>query len=367
VKFKDILRATKLNVVGAGDYVKARCPFHRGSGGRTLWISTETGHWGCWSTRCQYNPVGGSLAELLVLRGFRWPDAVALEAGCEFDEYDREADDPARKIRIREPHLALWDVNWDLAEQVTRAVEATGGEYANAHLPLWQWCPTSVRPGMVEHDYWFHLKWMLRTRGVSPDALTTMRVGWAPEHQAFSFPLRRIASGDLIGWTKRDPFKPGYYTSGTHLTKAHPDWLLMRIDKKDCMWGAVELREKIAEGGPVVLVEGQIDQLKVLGAGYAALAISGKKLTEEQAAYLGSLGNPIILWPDNDMDGLLSARVTAAALLYKQNFSVVTQFFGRKDAGDLSTLQIQSSVCNAVPGVEFLSQWSNLLTQIPVD
>ena len=360
MKLSDILKSLKLNAIGAGDYLKCRCPFHHGSSGRTMWISTETGHWGCWSSRCQYHPVGGSLAELLVLRGWEWRDAVSIEASCSFEKLERKV---LPRHHIREPHLVLWQVDWDLAEQVLSDVERSGRGVSHAHLPLYQWCYTNVRPGMVEHDYWFQLQWIMKTRGASAEALATMGVGWAPEHRAFSFPMRDPI-GKLLGWAKRDPFNAGYYVSGTHLPKGHPDWELTYVDKGECLWGASELSDRVAAGEPIYLCEGYLDQLRILSCGYVAMAMQGKSLTEQQMVYINSIKNPVILWPDNDKDGLLAARKLTASMLHRENFSVVSNFFGVKDAGEMNKFALQVAATTAVTGFKFLINWSNYLAEL---
>jgi len=286
---------------------------------------------------------------------------VALEEGCSFEKTARPVEE---RQRIREPHLVLWDVDWHLAEQVVAAAEASGREVQCAHLPLFRWCHTSAQPGMVEYDYWYQLRWILRTRGISPEALSTMQVGWAPEHQAFSFPLRRIGTGELLGWAKRDPFNPGYYVSGTHLPRGHPEWALTYVDKGECLWGASEMRDRVTAGEPVYLCEGYLDALRVQSCGYVGMAMQGKRPTEQQTQYLNSITNPLVLWPDNDRDGLQSARLTVASFLARPNFSVISAFFGVKDAGDMSRLQLQMAARNSIPGSQFLAQWSNLLAQL---
>lgn len=367
----DLLVAVNLSPGRNADYLKMWCPFHPNPSGKTLWVSHQTGRWGCLSTRCAQHNDGHSqpLVDLLVLRGMN--EAVARSVINTLDLTKAEAQDRSTSLRdrdfrgtITEAHLVLWEVDWYLASAVCEAVMRTGGHGYDSTKPVSSWapgCPAS--PGQVEHDHWEWLWYPLVVRGLHPTALSLMDVGFDRERGVLVFPLRG-PSGDLRGVARREcRDKADYILGGCVWVQGEPDYHFHKVERADTFFGWSAMRDRIERGHPVVVVEGYADQLRLASYGYVAVAKLSNQMTLGQHDLLRTAPGPKILWPDFDRAGLAGAREEATRLVQQPDVRVVSDFGGVNDAGSkqMSAGLAARSLASALHPVVWLSKFTNLL------
>ena len=242
-------------VSGFGDVYRGVCPFHAGSSGKTFWLHLDAMAWGCWSTRCPQHS-GGNLKQLLYAAGMSWsqanlrvqslPERKPHSRTSPLDAVKSQADLDATGVLTRS-HLSAWLVDWYLVDQIYSALSSS------------DMVPECLRTTDVYRNI-KSLSYLL-SRGIRPDALTKMAVGFDADSDSLVFPLFRI-SGDLVGLARRKP-RPNesYYISGSPFPKGHERHEYVRVPRGDCLWGWNELQERISEGADVVVVEGYADQL----------------------------------------------------------------------------------------------------------
>lgn len=350
-----------------GQYLKVYCPFHEGSAGRTLWIDRDSGSWGCWSRRCP-RADGGSLAYLFYLHGWSWAQAQALVATHDFrwaasDDGIGVANQEAidKLGLVTRAHLQSWAVDWQLANVVLQTVAAS---FVPAHFytyPLYQWINVPATPGTIEHDCWMDLYYLLR-RGMSPGALQRMGVGYDRNLGTLIFPIYST-TGQLRGIARRAP-KDGdsYYLSGTIRHYKDPQYKAVQVKRADVLWGWFEQHARIEAGADVVVVEGYLDQVRLLGYGNCAVAKLGKNLTNEQCSLLASVPNTKIMWGDNDRDGLEKGSEDVVSLMGRTSVKAVVSFWDLKDPGDTPRLLAQQSLATAVDPCQYLQMLPQLFT-----
>ncbi len=353
-----------------GQYVKALCPFHENASGKTLWIDRDSGSWGCWSTRCPRHK-GGSLLYLFYLKGYSWEQAHQIVNSFEWNTtfatikegFVSQQDLDAAGV-ITKAHLGLWRVDWHLAEAVLRILQGHPRTGECFGLPLHTWADVPVSPGQVEHDHWYQLFYMLRTRGVSPDSLHRMRVGFDRRLGMITFPIF-TPEGKLLGVGRREPMAGAkYYLSGTYRGIKDQDYVAVPVPRGQCLWGWVEQADRIEAREPIVVVEGYIDQLRLLDYGFCTVSKLGKQLTQEQIALLMGVPNPVIHWPDYDTDGLLYGVKDVIALLGKPQNHVVLHPQGLKDAGECPRLLAQWALRNRLSVTQFMERLPELLLSV---
>lgn len=340
-------------ITGFGDVYRGVCPFHEGSSGKTFWLHLDSMSWGCWSTRCPQHS-GGDLKKLLHASGMSWAQASmrvksvdgynSSRIGLTKDSLSNQSDLDASGI-LRGSHLSAWSVDWHLADQIYSALSSS------------QEVPKSIRDTRA-YKHITALSYPL-FRGLRPEALMTMSVGFDPDSDSLIFPLLNF-EGELVGVSRRRP-KPNesYYISGSPYPKNHARYTYRRVPKGDCLWGWYELRDRIAAGEDIIVVEGYADQLNLLGYGYCAVAKLGSKLTAAQVRVLSSVSNRIYLWPDKDRAGIQGAAEDATRLLCLPNARAVVPVCSdpADTPRDLATKAIQESINCA----EYLSAVPNLM------
>jgi hypothetical protein len=316
---------------GYGDIIKGRCPFHEGSSGKTLWISVDTGVWGCWSTRCSKN-TAGSLRSLFAALGFNSGQAEnfvrqigTLEHVSSLPSVPTSRRDLDEGGFLRESHIIGWQVNWIDNEERLRG----------------------TRP----YTY-------VQSRGASLAALDLLGVGYDASLGALVFPLRK-SDGSLCGIARREP-EPDrkYYVSGSPYGINHPRYFKRHVPKGQVLWGYFAQREKIRSNVPVVVVEGFFDVVKLCSLGVCAVAKMGEKLTNRQVEILLSLNNPIVLWPDRDRAGILGVSRDASRLLSADVSCVLPR---SADPCLAVRLGVQRMLASTVQPAEYLSQVPEIL------
>ena len=316
---------------GYGDIIKGRCPFHEGSSGKTLWVSVDTGVWGCWSTRCAKN-AAGSLRSLFAALGYNSGQAEnfvrqlgTLEHTSSLPSAPTSRRDLDEGGYLRESHVIGWQVNWiDNAKDLG---------------------------GTPPYTY-------VQSRGASLAALDLLGVGYDASLGALVFPLRR-ADGSLCGIARREPAPDRkYYVSGSPYDRNHPRYRKRHVPKGQVLWGYFEQLAQIRSNVPVVVVEGFFDVINLCSLGVCAVAKMGERLTNKQVEILLSLDNPIVLWPDRDRAGILGVSRDASRLLSADVSCVLPR---SADPGLTVRLGLQRILASTVPPAEYLSQVPEIL------
>ncbi len=365
----DLLRTVGLRPSKSGDYLRMWCPFHPNPNGKTLWVSHKTGGWGCFSTRCPMHS-GGELARLLQYRGSSAEVARSTVASLDLTAYERVERPKTLQDRdhsgvITEAHLALWYVDWGLASSVCADVMRNQSRYVQG-APVSTWSPgVPAEPGQVEHDCWEWLWYPLVHRAASPAALEVMDVGFDRELGLLTFPIRG-PSGDLRGVARR-ACEDGkdYIIDGCCWGRQDPRWSFVPCPKGDTFFGWPEMVDRARSGHPLIVVEGYLDQLRLAGFGYCAVAKLGRVLTEDQATLLNDLPGAKILWPDFDRDGLYGVKTDIRKL--RSGVRIVSDFGGLKDAGSahMTSEVVNRSILSALHPVDWLCEFPNLIASTP--
>jgi hypothetical protein len=363
-----------LRVGRGGEYLRTWCPFHPNPSGKTLWVSHETGRWGCFSRRCPQH-AGGNLHLLLVLRGMSPPVAASVVRTLDLkqrEQYDRPEtlEDQDHIGKITEAHVAFWAVDWALASQVCARVLEVGSSAYVPGVPVSQWAQVPATPGQVEHDGWEYLWYLLVNRGLTPHGLDMADVGLDMERGLLVFPLRS-PNGALMGVARREARDGAdYVASGCVYCRGDDEYdprvHFVPVRKGETLFGWSSMSERIAAGEPIVVVEGYADQIRLAGFGYCAVAKMGAKLTRHQLALLSEAPGPKILWPDCDPPGIDGCREDAAALAMVPNVRVVTYFGGVNDAGSrgVSAAIVGRVVASATAPALWLSRLPEVFAQI---
>lgn len=369
----ELLTELGLRVGPPREYLRGWCPFHPNPSGKTLWISHATGVWGCLSTRCpQHNGGHGSkLERLLVLRGVRQDVAASTVRTLDLRlpvsvERPTTLKDRDYSGVVTEAHLAVWEVDWDLAQETCEAVAATGGVGYNPEVPVSSWVSdVPSEPGDVEHDCWEWLWYWLMVRRLSPSALTMMDVGFDREHGVAVFPIRG-PDGVLRGIARRACVDGAdYHIENSVWVEGEPGYQFNRVRRGDVLWGWSEQSEQIAAGRPVITVEGYVDQLRLIGLGYCAVAKLSHNITDEQLELLTQAPGRKVDWPDFDREGLRAARSNAARMVARSDVAMVSDSFGHKDPGvaDVTADVARAAISTAVHPALWLAGYTKVLAR----
>jgi hypothetical protein len=169
-------------------------------------------------------------------------------------------------------------------------------------------------------------------RGLPADVCKAWDLGHDPEEGRLMFPIRDI-DGNLVGLKGRS------YRG--HKAKYFP---YLHWGQGNYFYGEHMLRS-VDEDPRIVIVEGEIDVIKVWMAGYSALALMGGMATRAQRRKLEIWARPLVLMPDvNEVGDMWSKR------LGDQMKNLVNVFDARLvegDPGDLSAEEIRGFVENS--------------------
>jgi DNA primase len=170
-------------------------------------------------------------------------------------------------------------------------------------------------------------------RGLEPNTCRIWQIGDDPVRGRMTVPIRD-AQGRLVGIkgrtyrNDRDKYVP-------YLVFNQGDWLfghhLLAHDQQD---------------RPVVVVEGEIDTMKVWQVGYDVVGLMGSKPTTTQRRSLEFLDRPLVLFPDGDKAGIDCMTRLAR---YLSDFTTVrwVEPVAERDPGALSRPQITDAIDSA--------------------
>ena len=318
-----------------GDVMKGICPFHKGSSGKTFWLHPESGRWGCWSTRCPKHS-GGSLLDL----------AYALGAS---DLQKNLLKDYAKNILSTSSYSGNTLGGPTIPSNIRELDDA--GTLRESHIIGWQINSNSAK--------YPDIRKFLLGRGIPLELLEFFSIGFCNISNSLIFPLRS-PDGGLLGICRRKPeVGERYYFSGSPYPNTHPNYTYVRVEKTKCLWGMSEQAESIAQGKPVVVVEGFFDVLRLRSYGVVAVAKLGSKLTATQAEVICGLSNKIVLWPDNDKAGISGVAEDVSRLLLHPDVNCVIP--ETSDPGETSEPEAIRALTQAVSGPKFLSRLTEIL------
>ena len=172
----------------------------------------------------------------------------------------------------------------------------------------------------------------IQSRSLPVDVCRAWGLGHDPDEGRLMFPIRR-QDGRLVGLKGRS------YRG--HKNKYIP---YLPFNQGDFFYGEHMLRPE-EEDPRIVIVEGEIDVLKVWMAGYSCMGIMGGMATRAHRQKLELLERPLVLMPDANNTG----EVWASRLgkLMKNIVNVFDVYLPGGDPGDLSSAQIKAYVESA--------------------
>lgn len=128
------------------------------------------------------------------------------------------------------------------------------------------------------------------TRGISEEACQVWEIGDNPADKRMTLPVRRARDKRLVGIKARS------YSGERDKYIPYLPW-----SQSNFLYGEHLVTSE--RGDKVVLVEGEIDAIKVWMAGYNALAFMGQSVSPEQRRKLQLMDMNVILLPDRDEVG----------------------------------------------------------------
>ena len=171
-------------------------------------------------------------------------------------------------------------------------------------------------------------------RGIPSDVCTAWDLGHDPDEGRLMFPIRR-SDGALIGLKGRS------YTG--HKAKYFP---YLPFAQGSWFYGENMLRP-VEEDPRVVIVEGEIDVLKVWMAGYSALGLMGGSATKEHINKLEILERPLVLMPDPGATGQRWSKRLGDAMKDLVNVYDGSWADPERDPGDMVADEIREIVESA--------------------
>ena len=333
-------------VSGYGDIIKAVCPFHSGSAGKTFWMHVESARWGCWSTRCPAHS-GGNLGDLLRNVGLP-PQRV--ENTCKSFRSFTSNDNTVSSLNLKVNVAAQGDNPSSLKDL------DDSGLLREGHVIGWR---VNWRDNCIKSKFAAALDFAV-SRGISPETLQFFNIGFDSNLNSLIFNLRLPDSGKLVGIARRKPVQGDrYFFSASPVGYKDPAYKYHRVPKGAVLWGFWEQASYIDSGVPIVVVEGFFDVLKLRELGICAVAKMGAKLTNNQAQILERLSNPIILWGDNDSAGILGVGEDVVKLLACPTLTCVLP--EGTDPGETGVDTVGRLLSTTVSGAEFLQRTSEFL------
>ncbi len=152
----------------------------------------------------------------------------------------------------------------------------------------------------------------LRQRNVSPETVARYGIGLCTKGMLAGYiamPLYDPHQPDaLVGYLGRWPGED-------YDEEDRPRYKLPKdFPKQQVIFGLKQALES-PPGKPLIVTEGTFGMFALVQAGYAAVAVLGSSLGDEQAAILVATGRPLVLMFDGGEAGLHGMRVAAAKLI----------------------------------------------------
>lgn len=283
----DLLASIGVDVIKAGQEIKARCPVHVKRTGKedqnpSFYINAESGLWLCYSCGAR-----GNLAHL-----------VAEMTG-------NNADDPEVLMTLMNHGVS----------QLT--------------MPKWEKIPD------IDNTMYFHYtdvpSKQLKRRRISPEAARAHGIRWNPEKESWIIPIID-PDNNLLGWQEK----------GQGFVRNHPQGIKMR----HTLFGIEKFNTKTA-----ILVESPLDVVRFASAfeGMQCLASFGASITTEQLSLIHDVSEKIIIALDNDKAGIASAKqiFKQMPLVKGGMYWLKYEHTDAKDIGEMNNDEIWEAVTQA--------------------
>jgi len=271
----------------------AFCPFHEDRKGRSFAVNTQNGLWICYGG-CG----GGHLKKFLRLVGLT-PGQIKTTTEPVQEDIERYA----RKLELQEK------------------IQFRRDQFLGEHI-----LPESI---LGPYDY---CPVNLLDAGFAKPLLQTYDIGYDAARERIIYPIRDLY-GNLVGVSGRsesgeDPrykvYKRGYrlsdgsWKTGEYGENFDDDFPKYDLKKSRYLWNghvAIPLVLDAPEDEPLILVEGYKAGLWLVQCGYVmTVALMGSSMSKIQANILRMVGNPIVIFLDNNQAGIEGTKRIASNL-----------------------------------------------------
>ena len=250
-----------------GDELRGRCPIHKGEGQNTFHVSLAKNAFQCFSCQARGNVLDFVAA---------MEQCSVRDAGLKFQEW----------FGIEKPESAQPTAKKPVEDKPAEAARV--GESALVNKPL-SFQLKGIDPA---HPY-------LAERGISKETAETFGVGFFSGKGSMSgrivIPIHNDR-GELVAYAGRsiDGSEPRYkLPAGFH--------------KSAELYNLHRVLEQSSAQGPVVVVEGFFDCMKVSVAGFPCVALMGSSLSDVQEALVAAKFERVIVMLDADEPGQQAA------------------------------------------------------------
>ena len=212
----------------------------------------------------------------------------------------------------------------DFAEELNTLLRSPGA-YSQS-LPAYS--DRVLEPWLRPHPYW-------EARGISPEAILDLRLGYDPDENRLVFP--HYVEGHLVGWQKRlapdtAPPYPKYRNS-------------LGFPKSETLYNLDRARQYHS----VVVVESPMSVARAYSLGIPnVVATFGASVSPQQIDLLKDFSQ-VIIWSDDDLAGRKGEKKLVEGLYRHTRVDVVTPSKGR-DLGDSSSeKEVLFKISMAIP------------------
>jgi DNA primase len=281
----------------SGDELRGRCPIHKGDGDRTFHVNVSKGAFHCFSCKAKGNVL----------------EFVAAMESCS----------------VRDAAVKLHD--WFNLDEATNGTQQPARPAAKAQTAS----ASPINPPLgfqlkvdAEHEY-------AAKRGLSKETLAEFGAGYCLSKGTFAgrfvIPLHDTL-GQLVGY------------AGRSLDDAEPKYLFPSSEKgfhkRYLLFNWHRAIKQVGADGPLIVVEGFFDCMKVRQAGFACVALMGSTLSAEQEGLICHDFSRVVVMLDADQAGK-SAATECAARLAAQVWVRIVTVPGGKQPDELSTAEIR--------------------------
>ncbi len=170
-------------------------------------------------------------------------------------------------------------------------------------------------------------------RGFDQKTCEAWEIGDDPEKERMILPVRRMGDRALVGIKGR--------TYGDDRDKYLP---YLPWTQSSFLFGEAMIRE---DQDKVVLVEGELDAIKVWTAGFTGLALMGSGPSRAQVRKLLLLDKQVVMLPDRDQVGADWANSLGTELVEYLSVLDARVPKGKRDPGEMTRAEIQKAVTEA--------------------
>lgn len=298
------------------DEIMALCPYHNDQSLGSFYLNSSTGQFHCWSCGA-----GGGLPKLM------------------------------RRLKVLPSTYSLGEV--PLRFVLDNLAANTGGLQIAPEVDDLRELPEEALDGFAP---------LTSFRGHLPELLSAMEVGYDPEYRRIVFPVRDY-SGRLLGiqsratnsWdTRRWKFYKSEFSRIIPWREENYSSLLnYAVPRSSCFYGESKCWSWFSRGGtkPLVLCEGPGHWLRIVSAGYPALATFGTAVSKRQLRRLkdaiAKTTNPtIILCYDGDNAGRRATDILSGIFDLDVDTRIAELPSG-KDPEDLQVAELKEVLLHA--------------------